>query len=213
MDSVESCNIISAFMNKRMGEITGVVTSETPMKKRTDIIGRFKKGELKVVFNYSSLATGFDFPELDCVIFGRPTFSYSVYYQLLGRCVRISPKKKNALIVDCCDNYRRFGRVEDMSIEKFPGYGWCMFAGDKLISGIRMGMHMTKQMMMERLERLKEKRSGNLGAEIMWFGKYEGIRFDKIPPSYFDFIVNNMDMSQNYRFRKILEYYSTIRLD
>lgn len=213
MDSVESCNIISTFMNKRMGEITGVVTSETPMKKRTDIINRFKKGELKVVFNYSSLATGFDFPELDCVIFGRPTFSYSVYYQLLGRCVRISPKKKNALIVDCCDNYRRFGRVEDMSIEKFPGYGWCMFAGDKLISGIRMGMHMTKQMMMERLERLKEKRSGNLGAEIMWFGKYEGIRFDKIPPSYFDFIVNNMDMSQNYRFRKILEYYSTIRLD
>lgn len=213
MDSVESCNIISTFMNKRMGEITGVVTSETPMKKRTDIINRFKKGELKVVFNYSSLATGFDFPELDCVIFGRPTFSYAVYYQLLGRCVRISPKKKNALIVDCCDNYRRFGRVEDMSIEKFPGYGWCMFAGDKLISGIRMGMHMTKQMMMERLERLKEKRSGNLGAEIMWFGKYEGIRFDKIPPSYFDFIVNNMDMSQNYRFRKILEYYSTIRID
>lgn len=213
MDSVESCNIISAFMNKRMGEVTGVVTSETPMKKRTNIIERFKKGELKVVFNYSSLATGFDFPELDCVIFGRPTFSYAVYYQLLGRCVRISPKKKNALIVDCCDNYRRFGRVEDMSIEKFPGYGWCMFAGDKLISGIRMGMHMTKQMMMERLGRLKEKRSGNLGAEIMWFGKYEGVRFDKIPPSYFDFIVNNLDMTQNYKFRKILEYYSTIRLD
>lgn len=213
MDSVESCNIISAFMNKRMGEITGVVTSETPMKKRTDIIERFKKGELKVVFNYSSLATGFDFPELDCVIFGRPTFSYAVYYQLLGRCVRISPKKKNALIVDCCDNYRRFGRVEDMSIEKFPGYGWCMFAGDKLISGIRMGMHMTKQMMMDRLNRLKEKRTGNLGAEIMWFGKYNGIRFDKIPPAYFDFIVNNLDMTKNYKFRKILEYYSTIRLD
>lgn len=213
MDSVESCNIISEFMNKKMGEISGVVTSETPMKRRTNIINRFKKGELKVVFNYSSLATGFDFPELDCVIFGRPTFSYAVWYQILGRCVRISPKKKNALVVDCCDNYRRFGRIEDMSIEKFPGYGWCMFAGDKLISGIRMGMYMTKQMMMDRIQRLKEKKTEGLGAEIMWFGKYEGVRFDKIPPAYFDFIVNNIDMTKNYKFRKILEYYSTIRLD
>lgn len=213
MDSVESCNIISEFMNKKMGEISGVVTSETPMRRRTNIINRFKKGELKVVFNYSSLATGFDFPELDCVIFGRPTFSYAVWYQILGRCVRISPKKKNALVVDCCDNYRRFGRIEDMSIEKFPGYGWCMFAGDKLISGIRMGMYMTKQMMMERIQRLKEKKIEGLGAEIMWFGKYEGVRFDRIPPAYFDFIVNNIDMTKNYKFRKILEYYSTIRLD
>lgn len=211
MDSVESCHKISAFMNKRMGEISGVVTSETPMKKRANIITRFKKGELKIVFNYSSLATGFDFPELDCVVFGRPTFSYSVYYQLLGRCVRISPNKKNALIVDCCDNYRRFGRVEDMSIERFPGYGWCMFAGDKLISGIRMGMHMTKQMMYERIERLKDEKSGNLGAEIMWFGKYVGVRFDRIPLSYFDLIVKNIDMTKNYKFRKIMEYYIRLR--
>ena len=100
MDSIESCNRISEFMNARMGAITGVVTSLTTKKKREQIISDFKEGKLKVVFNYSTLATGFDFPELDCVMFGRPTFSYSTYYKILGRAFSIQPDKKAALIVD-----------------------------------------------------------------------------------------------------------------
>ena len=76
MDSVENCNIISEFINKKRGAVvTGVVSAETPKKKREQILEDFKSGKLKVVFNYSTLATGFDFPELDCVMFGRPTFS------------------------------------------------------------------------------------------------------------------------------------------
>lgn len=216
MDSIESCNRISEFMNARMGAITGVVTSLTTKKKREQIISDFKEGKLKVVFNYSTLATGFDFPELDCVMFGRPTFSYSTYYQVLGRCVRIHPDKKEALIVDCCDNMRRFGRIEDLTIEQFPSKGWCMFAGDQLLSNIRMGDIITKDEILRRAASLKSvngdgRREDDLDSIIMWFGKYEGIRFKDIPVSYFRFLAENMAVKPGDRKEKIIEYYNKIK--
>lgn len=216
MDSIESCNRISEFMNARMGAITGVVTSLTTKKKREQIISDFKEGKLKVVFNYSTLATGFDFPELDCVMFGRPTFSYSTYYQILGRAVRIHPDKKEALIVDCCDNMRRFGRIEDLTIEQFPSKGWCMFAGDQLLSNIRMGDIITKDEILRRAASLKSvngdgRREDDLDSIIMWFGKYEGIRFKDIPVSYFRFLAENMAVKQGDRKEKIIEYYNRIK--
>lgn len=216
MDSIESCNRISEFMNARMGAITGVVTSLTTKKKREQIISDFKEGKLKVVFNYSTLATGFDFPELDCVMFGRPTFSYSTYYQILGRAVRIHPDKKEALIVDCCDNMRRFGRIEDLTIEQFPSKGWCMFAGDQLLSNIRMGDIITKDEILRRAASLKSvngdgRREDDLDGIIMWFGKYEGIRFKDIPVSYFRFLAENMAVKPGDRKEKIIEYYNRIK--
>lgn len=216
MDSIESCNRISEFMNAKMGAITGVVTSLTTKKKREQIISDFKEGKLKVVFNYSTLATGFDFPELDCVMFGRPTFSYSVYYQVLGRCVRIHPDKKEALIVDCCDNMRRFGRIEDLTIEQFPSKGWCMFAGNQLLSNIRMGDIITKDEILRRAASLKSvngdgRREDDLDGIIMWFGKYEGIRFKDIPVSYFRFLAENMAVKPGDRKEKIIEYYNRIK--
>lgn len=217
MDSIESCNRISEFMNARMGAITGVVTSLTTKKKREQIISDFKEGKLKVVFNYSTLATGFDFPELDCVMFGRPTFSYSTYYQILGRAVRIHPDKKEALIVDCCDNMRRFGRIEDLTIEQFPSKGWCMFAGDQLLSNIRMGDIVTKDEILRRAASLKSvngdgRREDDLDSIIMWFGKYEGIRFKDIPVSYFRFLAENMAVKPGDRKEKIIEYYNRIKV-
>lgn len=216
MDSIESCTRISEFMNTRMGTITGVVTSLTPKKKREQIISDFKEGKLKIVFNYSTLATGFDFPELDCVMFGRPTFSYSVFYQIVGRAVRIHPDKKEALIVDCCDNMRRFGRIEDLTIEQFPSKGWCMFAGDQLLSNIRMGDIITKDEILRRAASLKSvngdgRREDDLDSIIMWFGKYEGIRFKDIPVSYFRFLAENMAVKPGDRKEKIIEYYNRIK--
>lgn len=216
MDSIESCNRISEFMNAKMGAITGVVTSLTTKKKREQIISDFKEGKLKVVFNYSTLATGFDFPELDCVMFGRPTFSYSTYYQILGRAVRIHPDKKEALIIDCCDNMRRFGRIEDLTIEQFPSKGWCMFAGDQLLSNIRMGDIITKDEILRRAASLKSvngdgRREDDLDSIIMWFGKYEGIRFKDIPVSYFRFLAENMAVKPGDRKEKIIEYYNRIK--
>lgn len=59
----------------------------------------------------------------------RPTFSFSSFYQWLGRAVRIKDSKDSALVVDCCNNSSRFGDIRKLSIENYKGYGWgCLSA-------------------------------------------------------------------------------------
>ena len=58
------------------------IHSKLHKKERDDILNKFKSGEIKVVLNVGVLTTGFDFPELDCLILARPTMSLSLYYQM-----------------------------------------------------------------------------------------------------------------------------------
>jgi len=58
---------------------------------------------------------GFDYPELDTVILGRPTKSLALYYQMVGRIIRPS-KDKDGWVVDLGGNIKRFGLVSDLKI-------------------------------------------------------------------------------------------------
>lgn len=98
------------------------ICGSTPIKERTNIINRFKSGEIKVLANVGVLTTGFDYPELDTVVIARPTMSLALYYQIVGRAIRPHEKKSDGWIVDLCGNYKRFGNVADLHLsEPRPG--------------------------------------------------------------------------------------------
>jgi DNA repair protein RadD len=110
------------------------ITGETPAKDRKDIIERFKSGQIPVVCNVGVLTTGFDYPELDTVLIARPTMSLALYYQMIGRAVRPHKDKKEAWIVDICDNYRRFGQVEHLQIDTEGNGKWFIRSGGKQLT-------------------------------------------------------------------------------
>lgn len=110
------------------------VSSLTPKKERDEIISNFKSGKTKVVINVGILTTGFDYPELDAIILARSTMSFALYYQMVGRGVRLHPDKEKTLIIDLSENFNRFGRVETFSIDFVEDYGWGLFKGESLIS-------------------------------------------------------------------------------
>lgn len=101
-------------------EIVGsaVVSAKTPKKQREAIVEGFKKGDIQIVFNVGVLTTGFDFPELDCIVMIRPTRSLALYYQMLGRGVRKAENKKNCVVYDLTSNVKHMGRVETIRLEK-----------------------------------------------------------------------------------------------
>jgi DNA repair protein RadD len=110
------------------------VSSLTPKKERDRIIEGFKNGEIHVVINVGILTTGFDYPELDTIILARSTMSFALYYQMIGRGVRIHDDKTKTVVIDLSENYNRFGKVEDFTVDFVEDYGWGLFKGESLIS-------------------------------------------------------------------------------
>lgn len=93
-----------------------VLTGETPSGERSKILSQFKSGTIRCVINVGVLTTGFDYPELECVLIARSTMSLALYYQIIGRAMRPHPEKQSAWIVDLGGNISFFGKIETMQI-------------------------------------------------------------------------------------------------
>lgn len=77
-----------------------MVIGDTESDERDRIIGDFKERKLKYLVNVSVLTTGFDAPHVDLIAMLRPTESVSLYQQIIGRGLRLSPGKTDCLILD-----------------------------------------------------------------------------------------------------------------
>lgn len=107
----------------KAGQSVEIVSSYDSTKERERKIREFVSGRIIHLLNVGVLTTGFDFPALDCITLARPTFSLALYYQMVGRGVRIDPDnpQKKCLVLDVTDNVLRMGRVETIRITKEPG--------------------------------------------------------------------------------------------
>jgi DNA repair protein RadD len=130
----ESDNLV-----KRLGPIAEIVTGETPKRDRDAIINRFRSGQTKVVSNVGVLSIGFDFPELETVILACPTMSLARYYQMAGRACRIHPNKQSTWVVDLCNNYKLFGRVEDLFLHAPKPGSWIITSNGRQLTNIYYG--------------------------------------------------------------------------
>jgi len=108
-----------------MGIGSALITAQTAPKDREDIVEQFRQGELKHLINVGVFTTGFDVPELDCVILARPTMSLALYYQMVGRGVRIDPNNPDKIlrVYDFAGCVRKLGRVETIRVAKEDD-GW-----------------------------------------------------------------------------------------
>lgn len=89
-----------------------VVTGDTPKPRRQELIAQFRAGELRCLVTVLALATGFDVPDVDCVLWMRPTKSPVLYVQGAGRGMRIAPGKTDCLWLDFSDTTERLGPVD-----------------------------------------------------------------------------------------------------
>jgi DNA repair protein RadD len=88
------------------------IFGHTPDSDRDRIIAEFKEGQLKYLVNVGVLTTGFDAPHIDCIALLRPTMSAGLYYQMVGRGFRLSPGKKDCLVLDFAGNVLRHGPID-----------------------------------------------------------------------------------------------------
>ena len=155
------------------GITAATVSGETPKKERTQLLNDFKSGKIQVMINVGVLTTGFDFPELDCLVIGRPTMSLSLWYQMVGRAVRPHPDKKCVLIYDVCGNYKTFGNPLEMRLEKTAGRLWDIYDPK--------GRRLTTRFLDAEPE----------DSDVMQFGKFKGKKLSEVPDDYLKWAVEN----------------------
>lgn len=98
------------------GILTTCVFGDLSNAERDKNIQDFKAGKYKAIVNYGVLTTGFDCPEIDCIIMMRPTLSPVLWVQMLGRGTRPSANKENCLVLDYAGNTGRLGAINDPKI-------------------------------------------------------------------------------------------------
>lgn len=115
-----------------------LVTGKTKKRDREKILNQFKTGKIRHVINVGVLTTGFDFPELDCVVMSKPTMSLALYYQIIGRGIRPHESKTECWYVDMANNINRFGKVENfiLALEKNETKKYCIWNGEKQLTNV-----------------------------------------------------------------------------
>jgi len=115
--TVENADRLAALLRHR-GIAVAVVCGATPKREREQLIAQFRAGELRCLVTVLALATGFDVPDVDCIIWARPTQSPVLYVQGAGRGMRIAPGKADCLWLDYSDTTERLGPVDSVKGRK-----------------------------------------------------------------------------------------------
>lgn len=71
----------------------------------------FEHGDTDVLLNVEILTKGADFPCIDCIAMYRPTESMRLYFQMLGRGIRLYKGKTECLLLDFTGNLSKFGTL------------------------------------------------------------------------------------------------------
>ena len=97
--SVKHAQFMAAFFVKN-GLKAVAVTGKTAQSERGGAILKLKRGEICALFTVDVFNEGVDIPEVDTVLFLRPTESATLYLQQLGRGLRLHEGKACLTVLD-----------------------------------------------------------------------------------------------------------------
>jgi len=103
-------------MTYGLGKSARMITGETPTKQRDQYIDMLRRRRIRYLVNVATLTTGVDIPRVDVIAVARPSDSASLYEQIKGRGLRLSPEtgKKDCLLLDYAGNIERFYPAGDI---------------------------------------------------------------------------------------------------
>lgn len=97
---------------QKAGVAAEALTSRTEPAMRHSLRGDLASGKINVLFVVDVFNEGVDIPEVNCVLFLRPTESHIVYLQQLGRGLRKSSSEKVLTVLDFVGQCRREYRYD-----------------------------------------------------------------------------------------------------
>ena len=110
--SIEHAKFMSNYFNGR-GIPSMFLTGHSPDEERKKAKERLMKGDVRFVFVVDIYNEGVDIPEVNTVLFLRPTESLTVFLQQLGRGLRLSEGKECLMVLDFIGQANKKYNFED----------------------------------------------------------------------------------------------------
>ncbi|RHX87115.1 DEAD/DEAH box helicase family protein [Leptospira stimsonii] len=111
--------IFDSLYPEYKGEIAKVLVSDDPrVYGKGGLLDQFTKNDMpRVAISVDMLDTGIDVREIVNLVFAKPVYSYTKFWQMIGRGTRLleqdkikpwCPEKSSFLVLDCWDNFEYF---------------------------------------------------------------------------------------------------------
>ncbi len=97
--SIKHANFMADSFNK-VGIPSIALHSDSEHEERNTAKSKLQKGQINCIFTVDLFNEGVDIPDIDTVLFLRPTESLTVFIQQLGRGLRLSENKETLTVLD-----------------------------------------------------------------------------------------------------------------
>ena len=114
--TINHCHSLAETFKIR-GVKYAVIIGKTGAKQRAEYVEELRTGEIRVIITCLVFTEGIDIPEISCVVVDRPTRLLNLYIQMVGRGARVSPGKRDWILIDHCGLSHYFGRPLTDNIE------------------------------------------------------------------------------------------------
>lgn len=113
--SIKHAERMAEFFNAH-GVPSAPIHSQNPA--RDELVQQFRDNKIAVAFTVDLFNEGVDFPNVQVLMFLRPTESRTVFIQQLGRGLRLAAGKDRVRVLDFIGNYKRASQVREFLAKK-----------------------------------------------------------------------------------------------
>ena len=165
-----------------------VLTADSPDTLRKTVRRRLVNREIQIIFTVDLFNEGVDIPQVDTVLFLRPTESLTVYLQQLGRGLRLHDGKANLTVLDFiapqnrrfrfAERFRALSNRKDQRVDRQieAGFPWlpagCLVrldeqASEVVLANIRDTLAQRRPQLMRQLAGLRQEKGQDISLEQM----------------------------------------------
>lgn len=170
------------------GVAAEVLTADSPDTLRKTVRRQLVNLEIQIIFTVDLFNEGVDIPEVDTVLFLRPTESLTVYLQQLGRGLRLHEGKANLTVLDFiapqnrkfrfADRFRALSNRKDQRVDRQieAGFPWlpagCLVrldeqASEVVLANIRETLAQRRPQIIKQLAELRREKGDDASLALM----------------------------------------------
>ena len=122
---------------EKYGYISDLLTSKTNSTERSKILKKFKDKMIEILCVVDILNEGIDIPDINLLLFLRPTLSSTIFIQQIGRGLRKNLYKDFVTIIDFIGNHKKDYLITKVFSEEINEKGFLYDKKEKIINEIR----------------------------------------------------------------------------